>query len=128
MGRSVSYPRNASVVCFRDVSEIEDNEDFDLFLEDVLADLQNAAPSFRSCDRWLDREDHAIAENGHCYVGVSEYCGLAAVWMVPKESDHVALSINWCAGFEDTFRSLFGDLVKVAAASNGEAFYRRTAA
>ena len=36
------------------------------------------------CEEWVDREDLAIAENGHAYFGVSEYCGCAAVWIVAK--------------------------------------------
>lgn len=91
--------------------------------------IREVFPSFTSCDTWLDREDHAIAENGFAYFGISEYCGLVAIWLVGKEhGDHtlIALSDRWLQQVEKRFLASFGEFRKVGTMSNGEGVYQRT--
>ena len=87
-------------------------------------------------DTWLDRDDRAITANVFAYIGVSEYCGLAAIWLKSRAGDaytgfcgsdmvHEALANQWCAHIGKRFTGLFGDYELVARASNGEAFYRK---
>lgn len=84
MSRTVSTPASALCVAYQDVSE-HDYDSFQWWLEGEAEAAKSLWPSFGDCDKWLDREDHAILENSLCYFGVSEYCGLAALWLVPKE-------------------------------------------
>lgn len=149
MGRSVSYPHNATVVAYKTI-EVEpyedededgnlvtrepDEEDYRWAFESVVEDLQEYAPtlwpSLRKCDKWLDNEDHALLENDLAYMGISEYCGLVAIWIVPRTDDHgyestANLCETWCNKIETKFLKTFGTLHKIAVASNGEAFFER---
>ena len=134
MGRSVSTPREARVVCYRDVSEFEEH-DWEWFVESLQETVRFEWPSFDECDKWLDREDHAIAENRLCYVGVSQYCGCAAIWIASKKEDLLGSDYgpqpeaNLCDAFigkiADKFERLFGEYRRVATASNGESFYEK---
>lgn len=140
MGRSVSYPRNA-VVAFRrfDVYDEDGNvmeepdEDqvcwaWDDLVEDVRTHSKTLWPSLSDCDVWVGREDHALLQNDHAYVGVSEYCGLVAVWVVPRtDIEHEALAANWCGQIANRFKATWGEYVKVATFSNGEAVYQKAA-
>ena len=89
MGRSVSRPMDAIVVCYRDVSEITESYEWDDFIDWVQWVARDAWPSIRNADKWLGREDHVIAENDHAMIGVSEYCGLASVWLVSKGESYL---------------------------------------
>ena len=80
------------------------------------------------CEEWLDREDLAIAENGHAYFGVSEYCGCAAVWIVAKTDyygDEHPLAEAWVKRVAAKFDANFGDYRKIGTFSNGEAVYEQ---
>ena len=79
MSRSVSYPSGCHAVCFRNVSPMDDQWVWQEFIEDLRTGARELWPSLEDCDRWLDREDHAVLSNIHAYVGVSEYGGLGAV-------------------------------------------------
>lgn len=138
MGRSVSYPSNAKVAfmapSFFDYEEHGDNEDaeYDFYdFDDLIEWAQGLAaevwPSMSDCNEWLDREDHAIAENGHAYFGVSEYGGLCAFWLVARDPDS-ALAENWLDLANAKLQKHFGELRKIAVMSNGEAIYERRAA
>ena len=134
MSRSVSTPRNAQVIayahveCEEDEADVQDTWDDDLV--NLSAALRAAFPSMSPADRWLDREDHVILENRHAYIGVSEYCGLVAVWIVPEDTP---TALHWCAQIEPRFRRVVADvfgveLRHIATASNGEAFFERMSA
>ena len=133
MSRSVSHPSGA-VVCFRDVTDFE-FDDWDWFIELITDSAKEAFPSMENADKWLDNEDHAILENSFAYIGVSEYCGLASVWMVRKENDlyyaeDIAidnLADNWIGLVENKFCKMFGEYRKIGTASNGESFYEKVA-
>ena len=134
MARSVSTPCDAVEIAYQDVSEY-DWETFQWFLEDIQTHAKSLWPSFRNCDRWLDREDHAILENALCYLGVSEYLGLASIWLVPKaypDSGYFSgneyiypLAVNWISRIAPTFHTAFGQYRKVGTFSNGESIYER---
>jgi len=121
MGRSVSYPRNA-VVCFQDWSHVEDEVDFDMEVECVKNAAASMFPSMCECSEWVGREDHAVLENGHAYIGYSAYCGLASIWLLPKDG---SLAQAWVDQVSHKFMTAFGEFVKVGTFSNGEALYKR---
>lgn len=106
-------------------------DSFDIFTE--------AFPSLSSCDSWLDREDHALLENRFCHIGISEYCGVVAVWLVGKEPDWrdgpgwEALRDRWLASVRPRFEKLANSIlpsamVRMGTFSNGESVYHRLAA
>lgn len=109
-------------------------------MENLAASLRAAFPSLRECDRWLGRgrsEDHAILENRHAAVSVSEYCGLVAVCLVPEpRSEYESspmIAHHWCKQIEARFRKIVADtfgleLVHVGTFSNGEAVFRKAEA
>ena len=146
MGRSVSTPRDA-IVSYYDVSEQgygwdEENNcvDYDrycewqaedewgFFKECMVEKVKKLFPSMSECEEWLDREDLAIAENGHAYFGVSEYCGCAAVWIVAKTDyygDEQPLAEAWVKRVAAKFDANFGDYRKIGTFSNGESVYEQ---
>lgn len=154
MGRSVSCPTRAVHRVYIDISwmgQTEDdygNEYWDDDLsrmdwDDHIASLQTALSerykSVGEADEWLDREDHAIAENRHAYFGVSEYCGLLCVWVVPKDGyryythdPEPAFAQRWVESIGKSFESIVADvfgtgntLRKLGTFSNGESVYER---
>jgi hypothetical protein len=143
MSRSVSTPRNATSVVYLhnpqgDQDCGNDWEDFLLDLRQVLSGIAGAPggkgfPSLEECDIWLGREDHAVMENRHAYVTVSEYNGVVAVCLVPKNhiysDEPIPLAANWCAKVAKHFVSLATKayescaLISNGRASNGEQFF-----
>jgi hypothetical protein len=123
--------------CERDYSiefdEFQAQDDWNYFIEWIRQEAQDRWPSLDECDTWLDREDHAILENGHCWIGVSEYCGLASIWLVSKAEQHlnnwdhnlVNLATRWCDQIEPNFRKLFDEYQKLGTFSNGESVYQK---
>ena len=157
MGRSVSYPIDCSAICFRDVSgfgyeydeetgetnfnnfdEFQAQDDFEWFIDDIRYQAKAKWKTFDECDTWLDREDHAILENNFAYIGVSEYCGCASVWLKSKAdnlkdgdySDDISLANlaeAWCNRIAKNFESMFGEYRKIGTFSNGEAVFEKIA-
>jgi len=123
MGRSVSYPHD-SIVTFTTFDYDEDFIQFEDFIENFEETAKSLWPSFWKCDIWLDRENHAILENKHTYFGVSEYCGLVALWLVPKHEND-PLAWRWISQIEKKFNKMFGTLRTIGYASNGECFFER---
>lgn len=110
-------------------------DEFEYGLEDFQRQILEAFPSASTCDELLDREDHAIAENRFAYFGVSEYCGLIAMWVAAKEGPWYgdpgweALRDRWLSQVQQRFRKAangcFGQgLYKVGTFSNGEAIFQ----
>lgn len=134
MARSVSTPSQALEVAYQDVTT-PDYHDFQWWQEDIAEYARSLWPSLVECDKWLDREEHAILENGLCYVGVSEYCGLAAIWIVPKEYAHsgysfgdvniLPLAENFIRTIAPKFHQAFGQFRKIRTFSNGEAIFEK---
>lgn len=128
MGRSVSYPVAAVAVAYQDVHDMDewDWTNFEEWIEDT---AQDQWPSLDYCDKWLGREDHVLLENNHCYIGVSEYCGLAAIWLVYKDDgDYPQLAESWAFRIMPKFEEMYSDLRKVGTFSNGESVYEKIAA
>lgn len=125
MSRSVSVPRNAEVVCYQH-RKFEDEFEWEDLVEDIRESCKSVWPSLEDCDEFLDREDHALLENRLVYIGVSEYCGLVAIWIVPKEDyygNEKPLAFGWIGRISERFREMFGELVCKGRFSNGEAVF-----
>lgn len=126
MARSVSYPSGA-IVAFEQHG-CDEGWCWDDYLDDIAYRLKEQFPSLSGDDRWLDREDHAIMSNGHVFAGVSEYMGMAAIWMVVRpdiDGSAYYIAQHWLEQVEARFQKHFGELEKVAVFSNGEAVYRK---
>jgi hypothetical protein len=135
MGRSVSYASGSCERAFETIESTEDSGDFDwdMFREDVAYRGRAVAKSFRDCDKWVGREDHAILENEFAYLGLSEYMGLVCIWLLPKEGDdygdeYKPLRERWLSQIAPKFHKVFGTLNKVGTFSNGEAVFTRKGA
>lgn len=140
MGRSVSSPHNVAVVLYSVLPEDFDSDmwqdECERFVESVQRRFKSMyAIDWRSRHAWVGREDRALCENSFAYIGVSEYCGLVALWILPKDPDWYAnagweaLRDNWIESVRGSFEKItdgwFGRACQhVATASNGEAFYK----
>lgn len=134
MGRSVSTPRDAVYVSYASLDGECEHGDWDWHKEDFQREMKRAFPSLDDCDSWIGREDHALLENRFAYFGVSEYCGLVAMWVAEKgcsdyDSDTTGLRDRWLSQVQQKFRKVaqtcFGQaLVKQGTFSNGEAFFQ----
>ena len=149
MGRSVSTPSNA-IVAYYDVSDFghtyddendcidydsycewQAQDDWGYFKEGMIDQVKELFPSMSECEEWIGREDLAIAENQLAYFGVSEYCGVASVWIVAKEDQYGndnPLAEAWVNKISDKFHKNFGDYARVGTFSNGESVYMKKAA
>lgn len=122
MSRSVSIPNGTVLLEYIDVSDFSpDGSDWDFFVDDIRYRLKDDFKSLSDCNKWLGREDNAILENDHCYIGLSEYNSLVSLWCVPKETN---LALNWIEQIRPKFKK-YGDLKKIATFSNGEAIFER---
>jgi len=74
-------------VGFTSYPEFDAELQWECFMDNLTSEFKKAFPSLKDCDLWLDREDHAVLENAHAWIGVSEYCGMVSVWCVHKEHD-----------------------------------------
>lgn len=135
MGRSVSVARDALLVTYTqwyDPSEEYIADYWDFFVEDLQGAVCSLWPSFETCDEWIGREDHAIAENGLGYIGVSEYCGLCSIWFAPKHNDYnysdthnrEDLAKGFATRIGKKFQASFGTLELLGRFSNGEAIFQ----
>lgn len=138
MGRSVSYANYSQWVLYGhlDYEDEYDTWTFGETVESIQYCLKQAFPSLSECDKWLGREDHAILENAHVYIGISEYCGLVSVWCTLK-ADHDGywhasprnLAAQWAQQIKPKVEKALDwlcNLRKVGHMSNGEGVYERT--
>lgn len=129
MGRGVSYPSGA-VVAFDHINcDCVDGCDcFDYYREDIEARAAELWPSLSPVkNKWLGREDHALASNSFAYFGVSEYCGCVAIWLTPRgdlEAWEEGLAMNWIGQARAKLEEAFGTMERLGAGSNGIPFYR----
>lgn len=133
MGRSVSTPSGTVYTSYAALDDECDSDDFAWHAEDFQREMRRAFPSLTECDEWVGREDHALLENTFAHFGVSEYCGLVAMWVCEKDLDWrdehmVGLRDRWLSQVQQKFRkvaqSCFGRaLVKTGTFSNGEGFF-----
>lgn len=117
-------------------SSCDHSDEFQEYLNWVQSYAIELFPSMTECDRWEDREVHIIAENAHSVVAVAEYCGLVSVSLGDNynrqdywynDSDIAPLGAHWRGQVENKFLEAFGELTKIAQASNGEAFFVKSA-
>jgi hypothetical protein len=138
MGRSVSTPSNCSAICYQDGTEIEDEFDFNDFRENVEEEIKSLYPSMDNCNKWIGREDHAIMENKFAYIGISEYCGLIAIWVKSKGDEYEGtyyaeearlckIADAWCDRITPSFDKAFSQYRRIGTASNGESFFEKIA-
>lgn len=130
MGRSVSYPSGA-LVAFTHIEDDMDYHDFQDMLESEREYAISLWPSLYEADHWRGREDHVIATNSLVEFGISEYCGLVAYWLVPREDLEPSLEAfaqRWIDQVAPRFLRTFGTLRKIGTFSNGEAVFERIAA
>lgn len=132
MGRSVSYPSNALIVTFNTVqySEAEEYEieaGWNNLIEDFVNSCEECWPSLNLDMKWLGDEDQAWLSNRLVRIGVSEYCGMLAYWVVPNERNPECLTLakRWAKQIEEIFFCHFGGYEKVGSMSNGGSVYRK---
>lgn len=130
MGRSVSVPRHALDVAYVQSPDHEFTFTWDYMIDDLRAALNKRFQSVVHQNTWLSSEEHVIAGNSLALFGVSEYCGLTAIWIVAAvDNERYNLAENWVSqiskGFHQVVRDYFGtEYAKVSTASNGEAFFK----
>jgi hypothetical protein len=127
MGRSVSYPQAAEVIAYDHVDWEEDDPfAYEDLVEDARYRIACLFPSMTPDEGWLGSENRILASNGHAFFGLSEYCGLLAYWLVPRENtDTPQLHRTWCNQVAPRFEDHFATLARVGMMSNGEGVYRR---
>ncbi len=128
MARSVSVPGDAVKVAYASFECSDDgydcSEEFSDCIESLRAVLGEKYPSLEEVSRWVGNELRVVLKGPMGAVGVSEYCGLVAVWAVPNPG--APLGAAWCGRLDlDAAAACFGPtLRKVGTASNGEAFFK----
>jgi len=122
MGRGVSVPTNAEVITYIDISEIHDEYKYEDMLLDIMETLRDKMPSLQDSDKWLGREDNTILKNELVYIGVSSYCDVMSLWIVPRDQ-YEQLAYNWISKIAHHVTKL-GDLAKQGTMSNGVSVYR----
>jgi hypothetical protein len=155
MGRSVSYPRGAIVAyaptpcdddyCARcvdavadcecepdDQMHIESQTDWDWLKDGLRMRAKALFPSLWEADDWRGREDHTLARNSLVDFGVSEYCGLMAVWIAPRTDLENAgskyLAARWMAQVTPKFLAEFGEYARLGGLSDGTSVYQKVGA
>lgn len=124
MARSVSTPYDALTIEYAAFDTLDGD---DYAWQDAIENLRYTAqalyPSLRDCDRWIGRENHAVLENAHGVITVSEYCGLVAIALVPTENS--GLAARWCRQVSlAPLAACFGTrLLSRGVFSNGEQFF-----
>jgi hypothetical protein len=137
MGRSVSYPTNA-VVAFRLLDEEEGGDldwAYECLVDEVIDTAVAAFPSLEPFQGWRGREDRILLRNAYADLGLSTYCGLAAIWLAERDDDRywdadyrqprTARAKHWLGQVAARFEELFGELKMIGRFSNGEAIYER---
>lgn len=135
MGRSVNYITNALGIAYINYQCDEDDvhgEDWDFFKEGLIENLKELCPSL--CELrakvWDDREVLVIAENSHCQIGLSEYCGLVSVSIRVHDDYRTkeSLAENWINQVWPKISAMIAKnyqaLSKLGSFSNGEGVFQ----
>jgi sarcosine oxidase delta subunit len=135
MGRPIFLPANCAAACFCDISnfgrQVDEQgkytdefcsdqayDDWLFFMDDVRERVAEHWDVFTKTDRWLNHEDRVVMEAPSAVVGISQYAGVASVWLKStREDDELAPAMA------DTFTQLFQELIPIAQADNGEVFF-----
>lgn len=132
MGRSVSIHRHAITTFFTHV-DFEEEWEWNNFVSEIRYILKNKFKSLYKTDRWVGREDHVILENEIAEISISEYCGLVAICLAPRDDPRELgfqpLCENWCYQISNNFHKILGEafdgLCMIGRFSNGEAIFER---
>jgi hypothetical protein len=136
MSRSVDYLSGAQAVAYLTAHAIEDEFEWDDFVEDIKYQLKSLFPSLADCDRWGSyydgKENHIILENNFAEVAIAEYMGLVSVSIRATDcycgqEGNTALGEHWINQIKNKFLRL-GDLHKIGTFSNGEALFETSGA
>ena len=128
MGRGVSIPSGAEIVCYQH-REFKEQWDWDEYLEEVSEICKSFWPSLEQVDQWIDNENHVILENDLVKIGLSEYGGMISIWIIPKQfdgyDDYSGLTFHWISQIEPKFTDTFGELHLDGHMSNGVGVYSK---
>lgn len=105
-----------------------DADDFDWMLEDTAWSMTELWPSLYASDRWVGypyNETRIFLENGLVEISVSEYCGVVAFCVTPKEDAPLGIVAQWVRQIEPTFTERFGTMTKIGTFSNGESVFTK---
>ena len=140
MARSVSYPTGA-IVAYRLFEPDEEDDwewEFECLIEDIAATVRGVFPSFELHEGWRGREDRILLRNAYADLGLSNYGGLAAIWIAERddgrywdfdaETPRSGRAQYWLSLVEARFLKLFSRYRRVGRFSNGEAVYRAVSA
>ncbi len=130
MGRSVSYPTGSTVtfISFDHNEEYDHEHEWEFLKENLVERIQTLFPSMEANESWIGREDLALAENAHAKFGISEYCGLCAIWLYPDSNmDKEELAENWVNKVSEKFTNEFAEYQKIANLSDGTSMYEKVA-
>jgi len=65
-------------------------------IDEIMDCIKARWPSFNKCNRWADREELVLLENGHAEVVVYEYCGSTSISLVPSNDERPEIAEHWC--------------------------------
>lgn len=87
--------------------------DWDFDAENLRAMLAKRHKSFGACDKWIDRESHAFAQNRLFYVGIADNESSVAIFISPRDDGFVRGGQRrhfprYRAGIEQILVSQFG--------------------
>lgn len=134
MGRSVSYPTGA-ITAYQLIKAGDDDWDleYEALVEDIIHQAKQAFPSLGVYDGWHGREDRILMRNAFAELGISVYCGLAAIWIAARDDnrywdkDSIAplkgRTDQWLYQIEARFLKMFSQYPCIDCFSNGEAIY-----
>lgn len=115
-----------------DYSGDTQRHEFEFIVDDVRERFKDEFPSMYDCDHWPEDESHAIVENSHCMVVISEYCGMVSIGVVPKGdpdyyNDASGLAYHWTENYAIQVLDSWDQYGKIGVFSNGEAVFERRA-
>ena len=130
MARSVLIHPCAEQVVYlqlEPVDEFDAQWQWNEFIDDVRQQVREKFPAFAEADRWVGRETRVILESRIAEVSVSEYNGIVAVCLAPRDGNN-GMARAWCsrAKFRDHLHAAFGEsaLISMGTFSNGEQAFR----
>jgi len=128
MGRSVETSSSALSVTYTTFEPEPDDEfEWDCFVEDIQEYLPTFYPSLEKADDWLCypyQETAIILQNEQVNICLSEYCGVWAIQVIPREDrDDSALAKRNGTLIGDRIESIWGQLKKLGSFSNGEVVF-----
>ena len=127
MGRGVSYANGSVIIKYRHI-DMEDEYEYEDLKANLSCDLMAKYKSLSECEKWLGNEDLAILENDLVYIGLSEYCGVVSLWVVPKENlnnQELNLALSWCRKVEKNIFKDYATLSRVGGFSDGTSVYTK---